>query len=429
MLDGLATDFMSETLYVRSCIGDAVYDALAALSTSVGKNTYVFFKGGLALSMMMKQVRAILSKDVRLIHANYEKFFALVDKYVKISDFDSTIMICERDKNRFDAAMRRCVAHCGTVMHDMMAALAPEISGGTNVQAMATTFFGAKHDEVRRILFDMGRPVRPDGQYNFVVQFSDQPNIVVDFEYDKRLCPPKQNKCLKVTHRDNPHGFLYASENNTIEFTDDTGRRTAFALLRVKCAFELRVFDVDGKHVDVMPMAAEVLDISIPRIDDAGRFEFMNHNHHRNIKVFTKMESRPDCVPRTIRVPCADLQYIMDDLEFAMYDFADAKTPKRQMRYVILSKLKALVFSNHVGASPLRAFANAAVDSFGALNARSFAGFTRYSKDVLRDQRKLDELPLFFQVMQAPTRTALRQFFTYLSNMPSTVTGGGRRRR
>lgn len=415
-LNTIATDFMSHYLYEAggSCAGELVYAAFERIARGV-RNGHVLFKGGLALNRLLHKAYDIVRGDPAAT-PDLDELLRITERYAHISDFDSAVMLARAED--LPEATRVVAAAMDELKQTLWARI------GDDVGTAATAYFRRRLHEVLDVLREMKRGIARNEPFEVSVTPVQKGDITV------RRAGRQLHIVTEAVAPADP--CVFKSYNDSIAFYSGT-HQTAFVLMRVKCAFELTVTNARTRGtIAAVPVDAEVLDVSIPLRNDTGRLAFFAHGHWRHVQTFDMRLPYPSCRRRgEINVPCADLQYIMDDLRFAMYDVSDRKSPKRQLRYWLLRKLRSLVFEEEdlPDEHPPGTYANAVVDSFGALNARSYTGLFAHDEQFARDYAMVSRLHPLATAPAEKTRRALRALFHPSQAPPSGGAAARKRKR
>lgn len=386
-LNNMATDFISEQMYCHDTrLGRHVFDVLRRMSFSDPLGVHTYLKGGLALHTQIDQVLGHLENDRRV--RSVDELRRLADKYFKISDLDSSVMIRAHTRGEFHRKASQVSARWIRTMRNVSATMAP-LFDSVQTRRVLTAYFSAKKQEI----LDLLGISEPAGDLLIRARFQKHSNLSISDTLDRRNVA-----CVRSRNR----SFLFVSSNRTPSYVDSTtGAVRAFWLLRVKCSIRLTIvsrFD-PAQVIATRNVAGEVIDVSIPLFHDAGRIAFFAQNHQHHIRTVT-----PIIAGRLFpSVPCGDLQYCLDDLRISMADFATpAKNAKRQMRYALLRKIKETVIriENETAPfieDPVAYFFDMAHDRFGSLDQSSYLPLTSYTQDFLNDYQSLRDLRVFIR--------------------------------
>lgn len=383
-MNDIATGFVSDVLYCQDPkISHHIFHAFREMSEKDVRNVHhSYVKGGLALHVQLSE----LVHDISSSSSTISELLRLTSKYAKASDFDSVVMIRASTRDRFDEEVDRVATSWMNQMKQTSVQLEKSIFKNPNMQSTLSAYFTAKKDQILELLgIDCNK-----NDYVIDARFHKHPNldIVSASNSNKITC------CLRSTEQN----FLFVSRNKTIRFVDDGGATRAFWLLRIKCCIRVSVVSRFDPSIVIASknVLGEVLDVSIPLFDDSGRIRFFAQNHQYHIRKFSPVI----CGMKMPEVPCANLEYCLDDLKISMFDFAiPAKSVKRQMRYLLLRSVKSLVFRDKdevdpsaIVHDPVAEFWNKAADLFGDMNKSSFILLGCYTAEYLFDYSILQNI-------------------------------------
>lgn len=392
-INDILTSAMSHVLFEFPCLGNEAFECIQRIELAHRSrdDMFMFFKGGLALHLLTEARVKRLKSSPLVNKRDLGVFVNLAKKYMALSDCDTSCLIRADTLASFEQKKEEFVRIAIREIKKSRASLRksldiPDVLSRIedSVNANSHTIFALLDKKIMK--WD-------PSQVHIQVTPAARADFVVDVVDDERVCKlhgVKKSPCMRMQPTDKtPPTTMFIARNQDVSFETNTGNLTSFALIRLKFNFEIRIEHRITGEIVKLPhkYAAEVLDLSIPNFKDHNRIKFFDRNYQDH----TKMKKITVC-GRDHTLPVASLKYAELDLENILYYLQSSKTPKRQIRWVLIQKLlgKTRPLPNIIADT-----FNAAYNSYGALNSRSFIPLTFYTSGFIADMHQAMHLQLY----------------------------------
>jgi hypothetical protein len=392
-INDVLTSAMSRVLFKDPCLGNEAFECIQRIQHAhhSDDDVFMFFKGGLALHVLTEAKVKKLKSSPDVNQRDLKKFLRLGEKYMALSDCDTSCLIRADTLATFERKKQEFVRMAVKEIKKSRAILRKRLDNPDVLSIIEKSV----NDNSRSILALLDKKLIKWDPAQVYIQVTPaaRADFVVDLVEEEHVCKHhgvKKSPCARMQLvRDTPPTTMFVSINNNVSFETNTGSVTSFALIRLKFNFEIRIEHRITGEIVKLPhkYAAEVFDLSIPNFKDHNRIKFFDRNYQDHIS----MKKITIC-NQDHRVPVATLKYAELDLESILYYLQSSKTPKRQIRWVLIQKMLGKT-------KPLPKIIadtfNAAYNTYGSLNNRSFIPLTFYDSGFIADMHEAMNLQLY----------------------------------